>query len=106
MATITCRIAKAYSGLPTRRSRSSITGIRRNTDGEIGPVRLAETRDVRKFAFEGIQPSPAAQSGSPCAFPRYLDGLGADKPVAEADTLEQVKGPAAFCMAAKRPAAH
>jgi DNA ligase-1 len=53
-------------------------------------VRSLKPEHVLEIAFEGIQPSPRHKSGIALRFPR-IARWRQDKPVAEADTLEQVK---------------
>ncbi len=83
-------IAKAYSGLTDKEIQKLDHWIRRNTVEKFGPVRSLKPEHVLEIAFEGIQPSPRHKSGIALRFPRILRWRQ-DKPVAEADTLEQVK---------------
>ncbi|MEH6567266.1 MAG: ATP-dependent DNA ligase [Halopseudomonas sp.] len=83
-------IAKAYSGLTDKEIQKLDHWIRRNTVEKFGPVRSLKPEQVLEIAFEGIQPSPRHKSGIALRFPRILRWRH-DKPVAEADTLEQVK---------------
>ena len=57
---------------------------------KLGPVRSLKPVHVLEIAFEGIQPAPRHKSGIALRFPR-IARWRQDKPVAEADTLEQVK---------------
>ncbi|WP_394240869.1 ATP-dependent DNA ligase [Halopseudomonas laoshanensis] len=83
-------IAKAYSGLTDKEIQKLDHWIRRNTVEKFGPVRSLKPEHVLEIAFEGIQPSPRHKSGIALRFPR-ISRWRQDKPVAEADTLEQVK---------------
>lgn len=83
-------IAKAYSGLTDQEIQKLDHWIRRNTVEKFGPVRSLKPEQVLEIAFEGIQPSPRHKSGIALRFPRIARWRH-DKPVAEADTLEQVK---------------
>ena len=83
-------IAKAYSGLTDQEIQKLDHWIRRNTVEKFGPVRSLKPEQVLEIAFEGIQPSPRHKSGIALRFPR-IARWRQDKPVAEADTLEQVK---------------
>ncbi|WOD13303.1 hypothetical protein RPW65_00960 [Pseudomonas sp. NyZ704] len=83
-------IAKAYSGLTDKEIQKLDHWIRRNTVEKFGPVRSLKPKHVLEIAFEGIQPSPRHKSGIALRFPR-ISRWRQDKPVAEADTLEQVK---------------
>lgn len=83
-------IAKAYSGLTDKEIQKLDHWIRRNTVEKFGPVRSLKPEHVLEIAFEGIQPSPRHKSGIALRFPR-IARWRQDKPVAEADTLEQVK---------------
>lgn len=83
-------IAKAYSGLTDEEIGRLDRWIRRNTVEKFGPVRSVKPEQVLEIAFEGIQPSPRHKSGIALRFPRIVRWRH-DKPVAEADTLDQVK---------------
>ena len=83
-------IAKAYSGLTDQEIQKLDHWIRRNTVEKFGPVRSLKPEQVLEIAFEGIQPSSRHKSGIALRFPR-IARWRQDKPVAEADTLEQVK---------------
>jgi DNA ligase-1 len=83
-------IAKAYSGLTDKEIQKLDHWIRRNTVEKFGPVRSLKPEHVLEIAFEGIQSSPRHKSGIALRFPR-IARWRQDKPVAEADTLEQVK---------------
>ncbi|SDT16803.1 DNA ligase-1 [Halopseudomonas xinjiangensis] len=83
-------IAKAYSGLTDEEIGKLDRWIRRNTVEKFGPVRSVKPEQVLEIAFEGIQPSPRHKSGIALRFPRILRWRH-DKPVAEADSIEQVR---------------
>ncbi|HIZ51889.1 MAG TPA: cisplatin damage response ATP-dependent DNA ligase, partial [Candidatus Pseudomonas excrementavium] len=83
-------IAKAYSGLTDKEIQQLDHWIRRNTIEKFGPVRSLKPQQVLEIAFEGIQPSPRHKSGIALRFPRIVRWRQ-DKPVEEADTLDQVK---------------
>lgn len=83
-------IAKAYSGLTDKEIQQLDHWIRRNTVEKFGPVRSLKPQQVLEIAFEGIQPSPRHKSGIALRFPRIVRWRQ-DKPVDEADTLDQVR---------------
>ena len=83
-------IAKAYSGLTDKEIQQLDHWIRRNTVEKFGPVRSLKPQQVLEIAFEGIQPSPRHKSGIALRFPR-IARWRQDKPVEEADTLDQVR---------------
>jgi DNA ligase-1 len=82
--------AKAYSGLDDAEMREVDRFVRAHTREKFGPVRTVEPQLVFELAFEGIQPSPRHKAGIAVRFPR-IARWRRDKPVEEADTLEQVK---------------
>ncbi len=79
--------AKAYSGLTDEEIREVDAFIRRNTVERFGPVRTVKPQLVFELGFEGIQRSARHKSGIAVRFPRMLR-MRKDKPVAEANTLE------------------
>ena len=79
--------AKAYSGLTDEEIREVDAFIRRNTVERFGPVRTVKPELVFELGFEGIQRSTRHKSGIAVRFPRMLR-MRKDKPVAEANTLE------------------
>ena len=79
--------AKAYSGLTDGEIREVDAFIRRNTLERFGPVRTVKPQLVFELGFEGIQRSTRHKSGIAVRFPRMLR-MRKDKPVAEANTLE------------------
>jgi len=83
--------AKAYSGLTDEEIRKVDAFVRRNTLEKHGPVRVVKPELVFELAFEGIQESTRHKSGIAVRFPR-MTRWRHDKPAAEADTLETVRG--------------
>ena len=82
--------AKAYSGLTDAEMREVDAIIRRTTVESFGPVRSVKPTLVFELGFEGIALSKRHKSGVATRFPRMLRWRK-DKPVAEADTLAQLK---------------
>jgi len=82
--------AKAYSGLTDEEIGQVDHWIRRNTKERFGPVRSVTPHHVFELHFEGIQASKRHKSGIAVRFPR-IARWRQDKPLAEADTLENVK---------------
>ena len=64
--------------------------MRKNTLQRFGPVRQVPPTHVFEIAFEGIQASPRHKSGVALRFPR-MARWRRDKPVEEANTLEDLK---------------
>jgi DNA ligase-1 len=83
-------IAKAYSGLTDEEIRRVDDFIRKHTVEKFGPVRTVKPELVFELGFEGISASSRHKSGIAVRFPRMLRWR-ADKPPAEADTLESVR---------------
>jgi DNA ligase 1 len=83
--------AKAYSGLSDAEMREMDAIIRKTTVETFGPVRSVKPTQVFELGFEGIAPSKRHRSGIAVRFPRMLRWRR-DKPVAEADTLEALRG--------------
>ena len=81
---------KAYSGLTDAEFREITQWVRKNTLERFGPVRSVRPEHVFEIAFEGIQESPRHKSGIALRFPR-LRRWRRDKPVAEANTLDDLK---------------
>ncbi|ARE40070.1 ATP-dependent DNA ligase LigC [Rhodovulum sp. P5] len=81
---------KAYSGLTDAEFREITAWVRKNTLQRFGPVRQVKPEHVFEIAFEGIQESPRHKSGIALRFPR-MARWRRDKPVAEANTLEDLK---------------
>lgn len=84
-------VAKAYSGLSNEEIAELERWIRRHSPGRHGPVRVVEPTQVFELAFEKIAESPRHRSGVAMRFPRILRWRH-DKPAAEADTLERLRG--------------
>lgn len=83
-------IAKAYSGLNQEEINELDRWIRKNTEEKFGPVRKVKAHHVFEIAFEGIQLSNRHKSGVALRFPRIMRWR-TDKPIEEADTLENIK---------------
>ncbi len=83
-------VTKAYSGLTDAEFRRITAWVRRNTLERYGPVRQVTPEHVFEIAFEGIQESPRHKSGVALRFPRMARWRH-DKPVAEANTLDDLK---------------
>ncbi|MBM7066606.1 ATP-dependent DNA ligase [Actibacterium sp. 188UL27-1] len=81
---------KAYSGLTDAEFRKITAWVRKNTLQRFGPVRSVTPEHVFEIAFEGIQESPRHKSGVALRFPR-MSRWRQDKPVAEANTLDDLK---------------
>jgi DNA ligase-1 len=82
--------AKAYSGLSDEEFKAVDRTIRATTLDKFGPVRSVKPSLVFEIGFEGIQASPRHKSGIAVRFPRMLR-IRHDKPLAEADTLHQLR---------------
>jgi DNA ligase-1 len=82
--------AKAYSGLSDEEMRQVDALIRKTTIENFGPVRSVRPTMVFELGFEGIALSKRHKSGIATRFPRMLRWRQ-DKPVAEADTIEQLR---------------
>lgn len=81
---------KAYSGLTDAEFREITAWVRRNTLQRFGPVRQVTPEHVFEIAFEGIQASSRHKSGIALRFPR-MSRWRRDKPMAEANTLDDLK---------------
>lgn len=82
--------AKAYSGLTAEEIKEVDKYIRQNTLEKFGPVRTVKPQLVFEIGFEGINKSTRHKSGIAVRFPRMLRWRK-DKPVGEADTLENLR---------------
>ncbi len=82
--------AKAYSGLTDAELGKLDRWIRQNTLERFGPVRSVKATQVFELHFEGIQVSNRHKSGIAVRFPRIARWRN-DKPIAEADTLDEIK---------------
>jgi len=83
-------VAKAYSGLSDAEIRALDGWVRAHTLQRFGPVRAVEPSQVFELHFEGISRSTRHKSGVAVRFPR-IARWRADKPAAEADTLETLQ---------------
>ena len=83
--------AKAYSGLTDAEFAEITAWVQAHTLERFGPVRRVPPELVFEIAFEGIQASPRHKSGIALRFPR-IARWRQDKPVAEIDTLEALRG--------------
>ncbi len=83
-------VAKAYSGLTDEEFRQVDAIIKKSTVESFGPVRRVDPKLVFEIGFEAIMPSTRHKSGVALRFPRMLRWR-IDKPVQEANTLEQLK---------------
>jgi DNA ligase-1 len=81
---------KAYSGLTDAEFSQITAWVRKNTTDRFGPVRAVKPAHVFEIAFEGIQESPRHKSGVSLRFPR-MARWRRDKPVTEANTLDDLK---------------
>ncbi len=81
---------KAYSGLTDAEFREITAWVRKNTLERYGPVRAVRPEHVFEIAFEGIQASSRHKSGIALRFPR-MSRWRKDKPVAEANTLDDLR---------------
>lgn len=82
--------AKAYSGLTDEEIRQVDHFVKQHTIEKFGPVRNVKPQLVFEIGFEGINASPRHKSGIAVRFPRMLRWRK-DKPVEEADTLDNLK---------------
>lgn len=83
-------VAKAYSGLTDSEFVEIDRYVRKNTLERHGPVRSVKPELVFELHFEGIRASNRHKSGIALRFPR-ISRWRADKPTAEADTLENLR---------------
>jgi DNA ligase-1 len=82
--------AKAYSGLTDDEFKLIDSVIRKTTLEKFGPVRSVKPTLVFELGFEGINLSPRHKSGIAVRFPRMLR-IRSDKPLSEANTLDDLK---------------
>lgn len=82
--------AKAYSGLTDEEIREVDRFVKQHTLEKFGPVRTVTPQLVFEIGFEGINASTRHKSGIAVRFPRILRWRK-DKPVEEADTLENLR---------------
>lgn len=81
---------KAYSGLKDEEFKEITAFVKKNTIERFGPVRSVQPKLVFEIAFEGINVSKRHKSGVALRFPR-MKRWRKDKPVEEANTLEDLK---------------
>lgn len=81
---------KAYSGLTDKEIAEVDNWIKRNSLEKFGPVRTVQPLLVFEIAFEGIAASNRHKSGVALRFPR-ISRWRKDKPVAEINTLDDLK---------------
>jgi DNA ligase 1 len=84
-------VAKAYSGLTDSEILKVDRWIRQNTLERFGPVRAVKPELVFEIAFEAINESTRHKSGVAVRFPR-IARWRTDKPVAEANSIEDLRG--------------
>ncbi|PUZ29330.1 ATP-dependent DNA ligase [Chitinophaga parva] len=82
--------AKAYSGLTDKEINEVDRWVKANSIEKFGPVRTVKPELVFEIAFEGIAASNRHKSGIALRFPR-INRWRRDKPVAEINTLEDLK---------------
>ena len=87
-------VGKAYSGLTDKEIAEMTRHFLATTVRDYGRVRLVVPETVIEVAFDQIQRSDRHESGYALRFPRIVR-LRPDKPVAEIDTLDTVRGIAA-----------
>ena len=80
-------VGKAYFGFTDAELKWLDEWVRKHTTARFGPVREVEKALVLEVAFDSIGPSTRHKSGLAMRFPR-ISRIRADKPAAEADTLE------------------
>ncbi len=82
-------VGKAYFGFTDQELAWLDRWIRNHTTARFGPVREVEKTLVLEVAFDAAQLSARHKSGVALRFPR-IARIRTDKPIAEADTLENV----------------
>ena len=83
-------VGKAYFGFTDQELVWLDGWIRNHTTGRFGPVREVQKSLVLEVAFDAAQLSARHKSGVALRFPR-IARIRADKPAAEADTLQNVR---------------
>lgn len=83
-------IGKAYFGFTDEELKELDKFVRKNTIGRFGPVREVKKDLVLEVAFDSAHQSPRHKSGVALRFPR-ISRIRWDKPVQEADTLENIE---------------
>jgi DNA ligase-1 len=94
-------IGKAYSGVTDAEIRELTSYFLAHTIEDHGHVRTVDPLIVMEIAFNNIQRSHRHESGFALRFPRIVR-LRPDKPAAEIDTLDRVRG--IFAAQQQRPA--
>ena len=84
-------VGKAYSGLTDKEIAEMTEHFKAITVKDFGRARLVRPEIVIEVAFDQIQESDRHDSGYAMRFPRIVR-LRPDKPVAEIDTLDTVRG--------------
>ena len=84
-------VGKAYSGFTDEELLRLDRWIRNNTVEHFGPVKAVKPALVLEVAFDAVQPSTRHKSGIAMRFPR-IHRIRWDKPAAEADVLDTLKG--------------
>ncbi|WP_194744471.1 cisplatin damage response ATP-dependent DNA ligase [Thermaurantiacus tibetensis] len=82
-------VGKAYFGFTDEELAWLDRWVREHTVARFGPVREVEKALVLEVAFEGVAASARHRSGIALRFPR-IARIRADKPAAEADTVERI----------------
>lgn len=83
-------VGKAYSGFTDEELVRLDKWVRNNTINRFGPVREVKKELVFEVAFDSAQESARHRSGVALRFPR-INRLRWDKPVHEADTIDNVR---------------
>lgn len=83
-------VGKAYSGFTDAELSKLDKWVRNNTSAKYGPVREVEKSMVVEIAFDSVHESKRHKSGVALRFPRFK-AIRWDKPVDEADKLENLK---------------
>lgn len=83
-------VGKAYFGFTDEELKALDRWVRQHTQQRFGPVREVEKKLVFEIAFDSANYSSRHKSGVALRFPR-INRIRWDKPVQEADTLENVK---------------
>ena len=84
-------VGKAYSGFTDEELKSLDRFVRQHTVNRFGPVREVEKTLVLEVAFDSIHESKRHKSGVAMRFPR-IARIRTDKPAAEADRIETLRG--------------
>jgi len=84
-------VGKAYSGYTDEELKKLDKFVRDNTIDRFGPVRVLAPKLVVEVEFDAVQLSTRHKSGLAMRFPRF-HRIRWDKPVAEADEVEVLRG--------------